>query len=122
MDGSPRTGRRSLLAFSMADVKKNDAGKVVIDDDVTSSNYGYPVVNTSFTKIGDPNPDFNIGLRNEFKSRLFTLSFLIDGRFGFDIFNAPRLQMVFNGVDASTIDRGSTTVFDGVTASKGETQ
>jgi len=27
---------------------------------------------------------------------------------------------VFNGVDASTLDRGATTVFDGVTASKGE--
>ncbi|MCS3795480.1 SusC/RagA family TonB-linked outer membrane protein [Niastella sp. OAS944] len=106
--------------FYGIDVKRTADGKVVIDDDASSSNYGYPVVNTEFTKIGDPNPDFNIGLRNEFKSGPFTLSFLLDGRFGFDIFNAPRLQMVFNGVDASTVDRGSTTVFDGVTASKGE--
>src|SRR5690349_22053570 len=38
----------------------------------------------------------------------FTFSFLLDGRFGFDIFNAPHLQMVFNGVDAITAERGST--------------
>ncbi|HEX6428981.1 MAG TPA: SusC/RagA family TonB-linked outer membrane protein [Niastella sp.] len=107
--------------FYGIDVQRNENGKVVIDDDVTSSNYGYPVVNTSFTKIGDPNPDFNLGLRNEIKSGPFTLSFLLDSRFGFDIFNAPHLQMVFNGVDATTAERGSTTVFEGVTASKGET-
>ncbi|WP_207510650.1 SusC/RagA family TonB-linked outer membrane protein [Longitalea luteola] len=106
--------------FYGIDVKRNEAGKVVIDDDISSSNYGYPVVNTSFTKIGDPNPDFNLGLRNEIRAGAFTLSFLLDGRFGFDIFNAPHLQMVFNGVDATTADRGSATVFDGVTAGKGE--
>ncbi|SHM09156.1 TonB-linked outer membrane protein, SusC/RagA family [Chitinophaga jiangningensis] len=106
--------------FYGTDVKRNAAGKPVIDDNPSSANYGYPIVNSSFTKIGDPNPDFNVGLRNEFHYDAFTFSFLLDGRFGFDIFNAPRLQMVFNGVDESTIARGTKTVFDGVTASKGE--
>ncbi|WP_167021084.1 SusC/RagA family TonB-linked outer membrane protein [Chitinophaga sp. Cy-1792] len=106
--------------FYGTDVKRNAAGKPIIDDNPASASYGYPIVNTSFTKIGDPNPDFNLGLRNEFRYGAFTFSFLLDGRFGFDIFNAPRLQMVFNGVDASTANRGTTTVFDGVTASKGE--
>ncbi len=63
--------------FYGIDVQRNAAGKVVIDDEVSSSNYGYPVVNTSFTKIGDPNPDFNLGLRNEIKSGPFTLSFFV---------------------------------------------
>ncbi|TWF37317.1 TonB-linked SusC/RagA family outer membrane protein [Chitinophaga polysaccharea] len=106
--------------FYGIDVKRNAAGKPVIDDNPASANYGYPLVNTAFTKIGDPNPDFNVGLRNEFRYGAFTFSFLLDGRFGFDIFNAPRLQMVFNGVDAATVNRGSQTVFEGVTASKGE--
>ncbi|NLU94932.1 SusC/RagA family TonB-linked outer membrane protein [Chitinophaga sp. Ak27] len=106
--------------FYGIDVKRNAAGKPVIDDNPASANYGYPLVNTAFTKIGDPNPDFNVGLRNEFRYGAFTFSFLLDGRFGFDIFNAPHLQMVFNGVDASTVNRGSQTVFEGVTASKGE--
>ncbi|GAO41916.1 SusC/RagA family TonB-linked outer membrane protein [Flavihumibacter petaseus] len=106
--------------FYGIDVARNEKGQVIIDDNSSSANYGYPVVNTSFTKIGDPNPDFNLGLRNEFRYGAFTFSFLLDGRFGFDIFNAPRLQMVYNGVDASTAERGSTTVFDGVTSSKGD--
>jgi TonB-linked SusC/RagA family outer membrane protein len=106
--------------FYGIDVKRNEKGQPVIDDNPASGNYGYPVVNTAFTKIGDPNPDFSLGLRNEIKAGAFTLSFLLDGRFGFDIFNAPRLQMVFNGVDESTVNRGKTTVFDGVTASKGD--
>lgn len=105
--------------FYGIDVARNAAGQVIIDDNASSSNYGYPVVNTVFTKIGDPNPNFNVGLRNEIKSGPFTLSFLFDGRFGFDIFNAPRLQMVFNGVDESTEARGTNTVFEGVTQSKG---
>ncbi len=99
--------------FYGIDVKRNAAGKVIIDDNAGSSNYGYPVVNIAFTRIGNPNPDFSIGLRNEFKAGAFTFSFLLDGRFGFDIFNAPRLQMVFNGVDASTAARGTKTVFEG---------
>ncbi|MGN6494311.1 MAG: SusC/RagA family TonB-linked outer membrane protein [Agriterribacter sp.] len=107
--------------FYGIDVARNENNQVIIDDNVGSANYGYPVVNTAFTKIGDPNPKFNIGLRNEFKSGAFTFSFLLDGRFGFDIFNAPRLQMVYNGVDESTLQRGTTTVFEGVTQSKGET-
>lgn len=105
--------------FYGIDVARNEKGQVIIDDNPSSSNYGSPVVNTAFTKIGDPNPDFNVGLRNEIKYGAFTLSFLLDGRFGFDIFNAPRLQMVFNGVDESTTARGTTTVFEGVTT-KGE--
>lgn len=107
--------------FYGIDVARNENGQVIIDDNAGSANYGYPVVNTAFTKIGDPNPAFNLGLRNEIKAGAFTFSFLFDGRFGFDIFNAPRLQMVYNGVDASTIARGTTTVFEGVTQSKGET-
>ncbi|PSL47213.1 TonB-linked SusC/RagA family outer membrane protein [Chitinophaga niastensis] len=110
--------------FYGQDVKRNEHGQMIIDDNPTvggkpNSNYGYPIVNTSFTRIGDPNPKFNLGWRNELKFGRVLLSFLLDTRYGFDIFNAPRLQMVFNGVDESTVNRGSITVFEGVTASKG---
>ncbi|MCW3468003.1 SusC/RagA family TonB-linked outer membrane protein [Chitinophaga nivalis] len=110
--------------FYGLDVKRNEQGEVLIDDNPTAGgkanpNYGYPIVNTAFTRIGDPNPKFNAGWRNEFKLGNVQLSFLLDTRYGFDIFNAPRLQMVFNGVDLSTENRGSTTVFEGITASKG---
>ncbi|WP_143307575.1 SusC/RagA family TonB-linked outer membrane protein [Chitinophaga vietnamensis] len=106
------------------DVKRNDKGQVLIDDNATiggkpNPNYGYPLINTSFSRIGDPNPKFNAGWRNELKIGPVQLSFLLDTRYGFDVFNAPRLQMVFNGVDESTANRGSTTVFEGIKAGKG---
>lgn len=111
--------------FYGIDVAKNDAGQVLVDDRPTlpngqaNSNYGYPVVNTTFTEIGDPNPDFNAGFRNEFSFKNFTFSFFLDARYGFDIFNAPRLQMVFNGVDKSTENRGQPYVFAGVKSNEG---
>ncbi len=111
--------------FYGIDVKKNAAGQVLIDDSPTlangqaNSNYGYPIVNTGFTEIGNPNPDFNLGLRNAFTVKNLTFSFFLDTRYGFDIFNAPRLQMVFNGVDKSTENRGQDHVFAGVKNGEG---
>ncbi|QHT65589.1 SusC/RagA family TonB-linked outer membrane protein [Rhodocytophaga rosea] len=111
--------------FYGIDVKKNEEGKVLIDDSpvlangTPNSNYGYPIVNPSFTQIGDPNPKFNAGLRNEFTYKNFAFSFFLDTRYGFDIFNAPHLQMVFNGVDKSTENRGQDHVFDGVKNGEG---
>lgn len=110
--------------FYGQDVKRNEKGQVLIDDEQTingkpNPNYGYPVVNTAFTRIGDPNADFSLGWRHELKWGPVQFSFLLDYRAGFDIFNAPRLQMVFNGVDLSTENRGSTHVFEGVKAAKG---
>ncbi len=111
--------------FYGIDVKKNEAGQVIIDDSPAladgkpNANYGYPVVNPAFTEIGDPNPKFNAGLRNEFTYKNFAFSFFLDTRYGFDIFNAPRLQMVFNGVDQSTANRGQDYVFAGVKNAEG---
>ncbi len=117
--------------FYAIDVKRNDQGQMVIDDNpfladgvTPNPNYGYPIVNSAATKVGDPNPKFNASWRNEFNVNLkkhgeISLSFLLDARYGFDIFNAPRLQMVFNGVDASTENRGENYVFDGVKNSDG---
>ncbi|HMP31497.1 MAG TPA: SusC/RagA family TonB-linked outer membrane protein, partial [Saprospiraceae bacterium] len=40
--------------------------------------------------IGDPNPDFTMSLGSSFKYDKFTFSFLLDGAYGFDVFNADR--------------------------------
>lgn len=107
------------------DYKRNSEGKIIINDAPTlpngnpNPNYGYPIVNPTPSLVGDPNPAFNASLRNTFKYKFVTLSFLLDTRYGFDIVNSPRLQMVFNGVDESTENRGQLTVFEGVKNSNG---
>lgn len=45
--------------------------------------------------IGDPNPDFSLGLNLDFKYRDFTLSTFFTGDFGFDIINTTRRQLYF---------------------------
>jgi TonB-linked SusC/RagA family outer membrane protein len=107
------------------DLLRNSEGKPIIDDQSTlangqvNTNYGYPLVNPTPAIVGDPNPKGNASLRNSLSYKFITLSVLLDTRYGFDITNAPHLQMVFNGVDESTEQRGQTTIFEGVKKSEG---
>ena len=45
--------------------------------------------------IGDPNPDFSMGLNLDFRYRDFTLSTFFTGDFGFDIYNTTKRQLYF---------------------------
>lgn len=53
------------------------------DGQLTSSDRGY---------IGDPNPDFTYGMTNTLSYKGLSLSFLIQGSYGNDIFNASRIE------------------------------
>ena len=44
------------------------------------------------TYIGDPNPDFTVGMTNTFSYKNFDLSILLQGSYGNDIFNASRIE------------------------------
>ncbi|MGI6224370.1 MAG: SusC/RagA family TonB-linked outer membrane protein [Prevotella sp.] len=44
------------------------------------------------TYIGDPNPDFTYGLTNTFNYKGFSLSILIQGSYGNDIYNVSRME------------------------------
>ncbi|MCL6260997.1 SusC/RagA family TonB-linked outer membrane protein [Aquiflexum sp. TKW24L] len=65
-------------------------------------------------KIGDPTPDFLLGLRNNLSYKNFLLSFLWDFRIGGDVANVTTNWMRAQGVGAFTEDRGSLVVFRGV--------
>jgi TonB-linked SusC/RagA family outer membrane protein len=67
--------------------------------------------------IGDPNPDFTIGLRNNIGWRNWELTFLLDIRRGGDIYNGTRAVMTSLGTHADTDDRDEEIIFDGVFAS-----
>ncbi|MFO7257679.1 MAG: SusC/RagA family TonB-linked outer membrane protein [Bacteroidota bacterium] len=102
----------------------DDEGNVVIDDRATiggspNANYGFPMVDPDQTVIGDPNPLWNLGLRNSITYKSFTLSFLFDSRYKFDIYNSAHAQMVTNGVSKITEDRYDPFVFEGVKFSDG---
>ncbi|WP_143961723.1 SusC/RagA family TonB-linked outer membrane protein [Litoribacter populi] len=64
--------------------------------------------------IGDPTPDFLLGLRNNLSYKNFLLTFLWDIRVGGDVANVTANWMRAQGVGAFTEDRGSQVIFRGV--------
>ena len=57
--------------------------------------------------IGNPNPDFSMGLNLDFKYKDFTLSTFFSGEFGFDIINYTKRQLDFMGSGILYTNRGA---------------
>ncbi|WP_040669987.1 hypothetical protein [Nitritalea halalkaliphila] len=69
---------------------------------------------TGDVMIGDPTPDFLLGIRNNMAYKNFALTFLWDIRVGGDVANVTTNWTRAQGIDASTMDRGSQVIFRGV--------
>jgi len=94
--------------------KTNNEGQLLLD------NNGYPQLNPAMSQIGDRNPNWQGGITNTFRYKAFSLSFMWDFRVGGDIYNATENALVYSGLSAKTLDRG-TKVFEGIIESTGET-
>jgi TonB-dependent starch-binding outer membrane protein SusC len=77
-----------LGVWRLFDYLRDDSGEIVIGDN------GFPARTADRVIVGDPNPDFQAALRNEFRlgSRL-TANVLLDGVFGHDVWNQTRRIM-----------------------------
>ncbi len=81
---------------------------IVIGDD------GYPVRNSNALVIGNAQPDWLMGIQNTLTYKDFTLSFLIDTRYGIDQYSQyDNFYAAFGQLDYS-LDRNSVVIFDGV--------
>lgn len=60
--------------------------------------------------IGDPNPDFSMGLSLDFNYKRFTLSTFFTGDFGFDIYNTTKRQLDFMTFGGTSTNRGVSTL------------
>jgi TonB-linked SusC/RagA family outer membrane protein len=97
----------------------NPDGALVIDDDPTSGGYGFPLADPIARVIGNPNPDFLMGITNTFGWKGLSLSFLFDIREGGDIWNGTKGALTFFGRTELTENRGTISVFEGIRASDG---
>ena len=81
---------------------KNDPhyGKIVVDGQ------GLPLFTENKEYLGNQNPDFMLGLTNNFTYKNFTLSFLIDARVGGKIFSGTTAVLHRNGNAAGTVING----------------
>lgn len=92
---------------------RDAAGNVQIDDD------GYPIMDTENGIVGDPNPDWLMGIRNNLTFKNFQFSFLFDFRKGGDIFNGTKGVMLNLGIHEDTESREELVLIEGVRASDG---
>ena len=93
----------------------NSSGKLVINSDPTDGDYGRPQVHPSDEKLGNPNPDFLLGITNTLSFRGFSISGLLDIRSGGQMWNGTLGALHNFGMSADTENRDTETVFEGVT-------
>ena len=68
---------------------------------VTGTN-GLPLRNPVEQRVGNYNPNFNAGFENTFKYKRFSLSFLVDGRFGGQVISGTQAVLDQYGVSETT--------------------
>ena len=90
------------------DWQRDTKGNIVIDDvklnpdGSKNTNYGLPLVNPNEKVIGDPNPQWMMGIRNTFTFRGLSLSLLFDIKHGGDIYDGTRAALIRFGRAAET--------------------
>ncbi len=101
--------------------ERSSDGKILIDNDTNSADYGYPIMNYEEQAFGSANPDWMMGIRNTFTWKGITLSAQLDIRQGGVMWNGTRGALYFFGTHKETENRTGTKVFEGVLASDGTT-
>jgi TonB-linked SusC/RagA family outer membrane protein len=86
---------------------RNEQGQRIIGDN------GFPIRQDNLV-IGNPNPNYLLGIRNQISWKDLTLSFLWDIRQGGDVWNGTEAVMTNIGGTVRTEQRGQQIVFDGV--------
>ena len=88
---------------------RNNKGQIEI-----SPTTGLPLVEQTFTVIGDRMPDFTLGTLNNIRYKNWNLSFLFDLKMGGDVWNANDQYLTVQGKSQRTADREMPRVVQGV--------
>ncbi len=87
------------------------SGQIVINDDPNDDEYGYQDLDPIQRAIGNPNPDFILGWRNNISYKNFSFGFLLDWRQGGDMWNGTAWALSFFGRSQLTADTREETPF-----------
>ena len=101
--GGPST---SITGFGYA---RNSNGDILIDP----AN-GLPIVDQNFKVRGDRNPNYSLGINNNFRYKNWSLNMLWDLKVGGDIFNGTDMYLTLRGKSTRTDDRKTPRVVQGV--------
>lgn len=83
--------------------KRDDQGRIIFNGSGTDADPYRPESN-GFGFIGNPNPTFQLGWNNSLTYKDFTLSFLVDGRFGGQVLSMTQMILDQYGVSKETGD------------------
>jgi TonB-linked SusC/RagA family outer membrane protein len=101
--GSPTT---TITGFHYL---RNNKGDILINPAT-----GIPLIDGTFSIIGDRKPDFTLGALNNINYKTWNLSFLWDLKVGGDIFNATEMYLTTTGKSLKTSDRRTPRIVNGV--------
>jgi TonB-linked SusC/RagA family outer membrane protein len=94
---------------------RSDNGEMLIDDD------GYPIEDSERGYVGNPFPDWQMGIRNQFSYKGISLTALLDIRQGGDLWGGTVARINRQGVsEASAEHRGEDLIVPGVNENTGE--
>ena len=85
-------------------IVRNAQGQIVFNGDGSAANPYKPQQSSTFNLIGNPNPRYQLGWRNDFRIYKFAVSFLIDGKFGGQVLSLTQAIMDQYGVSQVTGD------------------
>ncbi len=80
------------------DFTKDEQGRIVVDDK------GAPQLNSEYVKLGNSNPIWQMGWNNTFNYKNFNLSFLVDGKFDYQVMSLTQAVLDGNGVSKASGD------------------
>lgn len=88
---------------------RSEDGVLLIDP-----NTGLPFLQENSQIIGNPNPDFTLGITNTFTFKGFTLRALIDWKQGGDFYSFTGASLLLRGQLANSVDREALRVVPGI--------
>ena len=92
---------------------RNDEGKIVVEDDPSSPNYGFPLTGEPAV-IGKVSPDFILGGGSSISYRSLSLNALLEWKQGGKMYSGSNGMLDYYGLSKKTEDRESTFIYDGV--------
>lgn len=97
-------------------LQRDAQNRTILGGDGSTASPYVPLKSTDFNYIGNPNPKFQLGWNNSFNYKDFSLSFLVDGKFGGQVLSLTEALMDEAGAsEASGIARNQGGVkIDGV--------
>ena len=110
-------------SFFGYDWYRDENGNVLIEDDMESQGYGFPLgYNTDeLVYLGQVNPDWILGWINNLKWKNLTFTFLLEYKKGGNLLNGTRGSLYYFGAhkDQESREPGDEVVFEGVKVSDG---